>query len=292
MCLHARLACLRSIPTAFFFRVVAMILCLTVISYAQGNSWSKVRYNGGTLQTKVNPKDWDNHLTVTSELITFKLKDGQSMEIPPNTVVSLSYGQEAHRKVGTMVALGILLTPLALFGLFHKSRSHFIAIEYVTADEKKSALLLQGDGDNYRAILTALHGVTEMPIAVAEEDRKYVPSGAEVVAGNTKPGIGERLAAQPTGMVMVASTPDGADVVVDDVFLGNTPAKLSLQPGKHVVKLTLAGHKDWTKELTVSAGSSITLSATLEAVRGRSEASSFVTSMIVSIVGSVTCLFE
>ena len=154
-----------------------MLLALSTTLYAtsEGNSWGKVRYNGGTLQTKVDPKDWDNHLTVTSDLITLKLKDGQQVEIPTKSVTGLSYGQEAHRRVGTMIALGILVSPVALFGLMHKTRLHYIGVEYSTADGKKAGLLLQGDKNNYRVILTALEGSTGAPLSVSEKDREYVP---------------------------------------------------------------------------------------------------------------------
>jgi hypothetical protein len=72
--------------------VVLLALSTTVYAAAEGNSWDKVRYNGGTLQTKVSPKDWDNHLTVTSDMITLKLKDGQQVEIATKSVTGLSYG--------------------------------------------------------------------------------------------------------------------------------------------------------------------------------------------------------
>ena len=42
-------------------------------------------------------------------MITLALKDGKKLEISPKSVTSLSYGQEAHRRVGTMVALAILV---------------------------------------------------------------------------------------------------------------------------------------------------------------------------------------
>jgi len=45
----------------------------------------------------------------------------------------LSYGQEAHRRVGTMIALGILFAPLALFGLFHKTRLQLFESSFTAA---------------------------------------------------------------------------------------------------------------------------------------------------------------
>src|SRR5712692_316364 len=155
-------------------RLLALILCTALVASAQGNTWNKVRYNGGSVPSKVNPKDWNNKLTVTADLISLELKDGAKVGIPPKTVTSLSYGQEAHRRVGTMVALAILLAPVALFGLFHKTRLHYIGIQYTGADGKKEGILLQGDKDNYRAILVALQSVTGAPVAVSEKEREYV----------------------------------------------------------------------------------------------------------------------
>src|SRR5947207_13468065 len=158
-------------------RLLALFLCCAVAAWAQGNSFDKVRYNGGSVDSKVDPKDWNNHLTITSDLITLALKDGKKREIPPKSVTSLSYGQEAHRRVGTMVALAILVAPVALFGLFHKTRLHYIGIQYATPEGKAAGILLQGDKDNYRAILVALQGVTGVAVSVGEKERGSIPVG-------------------------------------------------------------------------------------------------------------------
>ena len=90
-------------------RVVAFVLCFSLLAYAKGNTFNRVRYNGGSVASKVDPKDWGNKLTVTSDTITLEFKDGQKVDIPAKSVTSISYGQEAHRRVGTMVALAIRL---------------------------------------------------------------------------------------------------------------------------------------------------------------------------------------
>ncbi len=253
-------------------RSCVAVLCVALTAYASadGNSWGRVRYNGGTLQTKVDPKDWDNHLTITSDTITLTLKDKQEVVISAKSVSGLSYGQEAHRRVGTMIALGILISPLALFGLMHKTRLHFIGIEYKTDDGKNAGLLLQGDKENYRAILTALEGSTGAPLSVSEKDREFVPGmpNTTVVSEKDKgkgkvPGA-EGASAVETGTVSIKSTPEGADVSSDGNFMGNAPASLKLSPGKHTVKVSLTGYNDWTREITVSAGSELQLNAVLE----------------------------
>lgn len=260
---------------AILKKVLAVFLCSVMATWAQGNSFDRVRYNGGSVDSKVDPKEWNNHLTVNSDMITLSLKDGKNLEIPPKSVTSLSYGQEAHRRVGTMVALAILVAPVALFGLFHKTRLHYIGIQYHTPDSKTAGILLQGDKDNYRAILVALQGVTGVPVAVGEKDREFIPVGVKTdVSKETEEQkesqektAATKAASAPeaqNGGVNVSSNPAGADISVDGDFVGNSPASLKLAPGKHTITVKMSGYKDWSREITVQAGSEVQLTASLE----------------------------
>lgn len=127
-------------------RVLALTLSLTLFcqpaAFAQGGVFKQIRYAGGAIPTQVKPDDWGNSLAISPDKITLWIKGGQRIDIDPAKVSSLTYGQEAHRRIGTMIALGILLSPLALFGLLH---------------------------------------VTKQPVSVAEEDRRYIPIGVESV---------------------------------------------------------------------------------------------------------------
>lgn len=261
---------------AILKKVLAVFFCSVMVTWAQGNSFDRVRYNGGSVDSKVDPKEWNNHLTVNSDMITLSLKDGKNLEIPPKSVTSLSYGQEAHRRVGTMVALAVLVAPVALFGLFHKTRLHYIGIQYHTPDNKTAGILLQGDKDNYRAILVALQGVTGVPVAVGERDREFIPVGVKTdvsketeeqkesqeKTAETKTASAPREA--QNGGVNVSSNPAGADITVDGDFVGNSPASLKLAPGKHTITVKMSGYRDWSREITVQAGSDVQLTASLE----------------------------
>ncbi len=261
------------------FQLFAVVLSASILVYSQGNSFDKIRYNGGTIQTKVDPKDWGNRLTVTSEEIRLDLQDGQNLRIDPKRVYGLSYGQEAHRRVGTMIALGVLLAPLALFGLFHKTRLHFIGIEFTTEEDKKSGVLLQAHKDNYRAVLTALRGATGAPIAVAEEDRKFVPVGVEVATPETteespsQPAAHEPpaapapagAAAPPATSVVLKSTPSGAEITVDGKYVGSTPSTVKLPEGDHLISILKPGFQTWQRTISVVPGGEVTIDATLDA---------------------------
>jgi PDZ domain-containing protein/PEGA domain-containing protein len=258
--------------------VFSLLVCASFIAYAQenllaksdGNTFDRVRYNGGTVPSRVDPKDWGNHLSINADSIIFLFKDGQRSEINPKSVTSLSYGQEAHRRVGTMIALAILVAPVALFGLFHKRRLHFIGIQYKTPDGKNAGLLLQGDKDNYRAILVALQSVSGVAVSVSDKDREFIPVGVTSDVAKSSSGIQTAAEKAPvvtpveatTGTVNFVSTPDGADVYVDDQFVGNSPATLKLKPGKRIISAKKSGYGDWMREISISDGS-VSLNATL-----------------------------
>jgi len=259
-------------------QVLVVCLCVSLSTYGDGNTFDRVRYNGGSVASKVDPKDWHNTLTINSAAISLFFHDGQKLDIPPKSVTALSYGQEAHRRVGTMIALAILVAPVALFGLLHKTRLHYIGIQYVDSDGKPAGILLQGDKDNYRAILVALQGVSSVPVTVSEKDREFVPVGvrSEVTKGAEDQHVADAksestpapAAAEPDkGAVNVSSTPTGADVLLDGTFVGDSPATLKLSLGKHTITVKMTGYTDWTREISVQSGSEVQLTATLDKVQ-------------------------
>jgi hypothetical protein len=67
-----------------------------------------------------------------------------------------------------------------------------------------------------------------------------------------------------TGSIYATSSPSGASVYIDNVYKSLTPATLTnLAIGSHNVKFVKAGYRDVVKTVTVSAGKSITVSASL-----------------------------
>jgi hypothetical protein len=61
-----------------------------------------------------------------------------------------------------------------------------------------------------------------------------------------------------------SSTPSGAEITLDGKYAGNTPSVISLSPGPHTVSFSLPGFVPWTRNLTVSPGSELTVSAILQ----------------------------
>jgi hypothetical protein len=144
--------------------ILMTTLCCEMPAAPGGNSWNRIRYAGGTVQAKVDPYDWNTTLTVTGDSIVLVFGHRTTLKLKPSQVTALSYGQEAHRRVADMVTLSVFFTPLALFGILHESKMHFVGIEFTDDDNKRGAVLLQVHKDSYKAILEALKAVTGKPV--------------------------------------------------------------------------------------------------------------------------------
>jgi PEGA domain len=105
------------------------------------------------------------------------------------------------------------------------------------------------------------HPASVMPAAKAEIERptppKPVPATATEKAAAAAPGV-------TIGTVSVTSDPDGADIFIDSVGYGHSPAILKLPPGKHTVQLVKQNYKDWTSNLEVKENSIVNVTAKLQ----------------------------
>jgi hypothetical protein len=65
------------------------------------------------------------------------------------------------------------------------------------------------------------------------------------------------------GITEITSDPDGAEIFVDDKFVGSCPATLRLSDGSHTLILKSLYHADWQRSITVLKESSVTVKAGL-----------------------------
>jgi hypothetical protein len=103
-------------------------------------------------------------------------------------------------------------------------------------------------------------------LAYVDGDREIVLSGpvpAGVAAAT--PATGQATPGNPMVAVAFTSTPDGADVIVDGKYAASTPSSLQLSAGDYKISIQKSEFKPWERTVTVTAGSNITISATLEA---------------------------
>jgi PEGA domain-containing protein len=94
-------------------------------------------------------------------------------------------------------------------------------------------------------------------------DRPSEPAKPEAPAPVVEQAAPPPAPEPPTGLVSISSVPYLAEVFVDGESMGYTPAKLKLPPGKHSFRCEKSGYKPWTKDITITEGSELTLDATL-----------------------------
>jgi hypothetical protein len=74
---------------------------------------------------------------------------------------------------------------------------------------------------------------------------KFQPAKAE---------SGSTAAPTTTTEVSITSNPSGADVTVDGSFVGNTPSRIGLAPGDHVIDVSKKGFKPWERKIKTTTG--------------------------------------
>lgn len=122
----------------------------------------------------------------------------------------------------------------------------------VGEDEAKTALLKLKPSDE------------QSKVAVADStgpSQRQEPTPAD--NPQVEPEAESGVPMQPAN-VTVKSTPQGADIDVDGKFMGSTPSTIQLSPGEHLVSVEKEGMRPWQRTMTVTAGGSITIDATLE----------------------------
>jgi hypothetical protein len=122
--------------------------------------------------------------------------------------------------------------------------------------------------------------VTET-LAGETKQKKEIHSDQETVSVPTpkavpnEPSMTKPVVPVPTqnlkakGTLNLICKTEGADIYIDDKFVGNAPATLALEPGDHTIIVTSAGMKKWMRNLSVTEGSSVSLTVNLEAEERR-----------------------
>jgi len=153
--------------------------------------------------------------------------DGQKLKL------RAAKGKEGGDKTGTTVALVVLFGPLGF--LKHGSNAEIKAGTHlkVYADEEKSV---------------RVHGA---------------PSSADPVPAGAAPAVTQNDAPASTSIAL-KSTPQGADIEVDGIFMGNTPSTIQLKTGSHKIVVQKKGYMPWERTIMLNAGGAINVDVTLE----------------------------
>ena len=164
-----------------------------------------------------------------------RLVDGE--KAPLRAVREVKGGGHTGAMTGAIVATAIVFFPAAPFFLFMHGKDITIP--------KGTEITAYINGD--------------IPL----DPIKFQPkSAADPTVGQPSASPGAPADADP--VVSVKSTPDGADITIDDKYMGSTPSTLKLAPGDHKIKLEKSGFKAWERTLAVGAGAAANVNATLD----------------------------
>jgi len=98
----------------------------------------------------------------------------------------------------------------------------------------------------------------EILSARASELAMAQPEPSPAAADNLQAGP-----AQPPASIAVKSTPPGCDIDVDGKYMGSTPSTIQLTPGDHLVSIEKENLTPWQRTMTVTAGGTSNIDATL-----------------------------
>jgi hypothetical protein len=160
-----------------------------------------------------------------------KLVSGEKAAL--RAVQDVKGGGHTGGMVGGMVATSLVFFPAAPFFLFMHGKDITIP--------KGTELTAYVNGD--------------MKLDIA----KFQPVGPA-----STPALSMAASSSVSAKLQMESDPPGADIEIDNNFVGNTPSDVQVAEGEHTVLVKKTGFKDWERKLKVSGGSSVHLNAELQ----------------------------
>ncbi|HOX36105.1 MAG TPA: PEGA domain-containing protein [Methanoregulaceae archaeon] len=92
----------------------------------------------------------------------------------------------------------------------------------------------------------------------------YVPAGGSATVNAVLAQVSTGPTQDTTGQIVIASSPPGAEVYIDNAYMGATPITVpNVASGSHTLILKLSGYSDSTQTITVSGGQSTPVAVTL-----------------------------
>lgn len=168
-----------------------------------------------------------------------RLSDGE--KAPLRAVKEAKGGGHTGAMTGAMVATAIVFFPAAPLFLFMHGKDITIP--------KGTEITAYVNGDiplDPKRFAAQVNSATDPQPTAATPVQNVAPRNAQL------------------STVDIKSSPDGAEITVDDKYMGSTPSSLRLTAGDHKIKLTKPGFNAWERTMTVSEGETARIDASLE----------------------------
>jgi hypothetical protein len=195
---------------------------------------------GGTAWATVTEAKSKGHMGKGGKLDinidSVRLVDGEKAAL--RAVKEMKGGGHTGAMTGAIVATSLVFFPAAPFFLFMHGKDISIP--------KGTEITAYVNGN--------------FPIDVAKFQPVLAPTPAMAVSASMAPAAAA-VASSATD-VEISSAPAGADILVDNNFVGNTPSSISVGAGDHTISISLAGYQPWNRNIHTSGGK-INLTASL-----------------------------
>lgn len=146
----------------------------TLFAFCSASFASSLKVNGKCLNE--NSKMVKCSISTDGNMIDidYKAKKYSHLDttVPAEKINRISMGEYSRRRVGESVALGILVSPLALFGLMSKKKRDTFGIEYQDAKDQPNMSFIQVKKKYGHALKTALQTSYGKEISLEESVAK------------------------------------------------------------------------------------------------------------------------
>ncbi len=243
--------------------VLAGLSLLTMFANAARNNTIRIKVLDS--ETRSLGTDDNNGVPMNCDQLTFDAYCRSSRTAPLVNTLLVQEGENPPFRIScTAESKFSKCTPLPRGETFDARKEKKGVTVYYLDDKGKvrSQLYTLAAGETKGKPAAAAAPASPMPVTVAPS-QNTVPASTQRTA--QEPTVTAAASAQrETVKCSFSSTPAGAEVTVDGRYVGSTPSVLGLTTGTHVVAVSMTGFAQWKRELTVTAGSELTVNAVLE----------------------------
>jgi hypothetical protein len=212
--------------------------------------------------TRASAADNNNGVPQNCEQLTFDAYCRSTTNVPLVSTLLVQEGNEPPFHIAcTIDSKYSRCTPLPKGESFDARREkHGITVYYQAENGKaRKQLYALVDADGKAAPPATAAAVASRPAPPAAALGQSSPQPAPAPPAGSVQGV-------PTERVKCnfSSTPSGAEITLDGKYVGNTPSAIGLSTGTHAVVFSMPGFTQWKRDLTVLAGSELTVSALLQ----------------------------
>jgi PEGA domain len=212
--------------------------------------------------TRAAPRDDNNGVPKNCEQLTFDAYCRSTTNVPLVSTLLVQEGDHTPFRIScTIDSRYSRCMPLPKGETFEAQKEkRGITVYYV--DDK---------GKPRKQLYTLVAGEMSPPPAVAAQPHDAPvassPAVAPAAATTPAPSAPAKVAqgSAPSGIKCnFSSTPPGAEITVDGKFVGSTPSEIEISTGNHAIAFSMPGFAEWKRDLTVIAGSELTVNAILQ----------------------------